>query len=122
MSDSKSIRVDVELAGQKMAFMTSFENEDKLRIAARAVNDQISQITAGPNKSIERAALMTAVSFAAQIQDLQEKVKVEAVAENTGVYSEVMQELSNKLDAIEKQVDVALDSLSLPGSPRSIVP
>ena len=29
MSETKSIRVDVELAGQKMAFMTSFENEDK---------------------------------------------------------------------------------------------
>jgi cell division protein ZapA len=119
MSETKSVRVDVELAGQKMAFMTSFDYEDKLRIAARAVNDQISQITSGANKSIERAALMTAVSFAAQIQDLKEQVKV---SHEPGVSSEVVAELSRKIDAIEAQVDVALNSLSLPGSPRSIVP
>ena len=119
MSDTKSIRVDVELAGQKMAFMTSFENEDKLKIAARAVNDQIAQITSGPNKSIERAALMTAVSYAAQIQDLKEQVRV---SNEPGISGAVITELSNKLDAIEKQVDIALDCLSLPGSPRSIVP
>ncbi len=119
MSESKSIRVDVELAGQKMAFMTSFENEDKLKIAARAVNDQIAQITSGPNKSIERAALMTAVSFAAQIQDLKEKIQASSAPT---VSNAELTELSNKLDAIEKQVDIALDCLSLPGSPRSIVP
>jgi cell division protein ZapA len=119
MSETKSIRVDVELAGQKMAFMTSFENEDKLKIAARAVNDQIAQITSGPNKSIERAALMTAVSFAAQIQDLKEQVQV---SQEPGISSAALQELSIKLDAIEQQVDIALDYLSLPGSPRSIVP
>ncbi len=119
MSEPKSIRVDVELAGQKMAFMTSFENEGKLKIAVGAVNDQIAQITSGPNKSIERAALMTAVSLAAQIQDLKEQVQV---SHEPGVPSTTMQELSNKLDAIEQQVDIALDCLSLPGSPRSIVP
>lgn len=119
MSDAKSVRVDVELAGQKMAFMTSFENEDKLKIAARAVNDQISQITSGPNKSIERAALMTAVSFAAQIQDLKEQLQV---TNTNGLTASVLKDLSNKLDAIEQQVDIALDCLSLPGSPRSIVP
>ena len=102
-----------------MAFMTSFENEDKLKIAVGAVNDQIAQITSGPNKSIERAALMTAVSLAAQIQDLKEKVQV---VTEPGVSSAVIQELTNKLDAIEKEVDIALDCLSLPGSPRSIVP
>ena len=119
MSESKSVRIDVELAGQKMAFMTSFENEAKLRTAAQSVNDQIAQITSGSNKSIERAALMTAVSFAAQIQDLKEQVqsKLEPV-----VSSDVMTQLSHKIDAIEKQVDVAIDSLTLPGSPRSIVP
>ena len=119
MSESKSIRVDVELAGQKMAFMTSFENEDKLKIAARAVNDQIAQITSGPNKSIERAALMTAVIFAAQIQDLIEKIQESSAPT---VSNAELTELSNKLDAIEKQVDIALDCISLPGSPKSIVP
>jgi cell division protein ZapA len=119
MSEPKSVRVDVELAGQKMAFMTSFENEDKLKIAARAVNDQIAQITSGPNKSIERAALMTAVSFAAQIQDLKEQVNV---SQEPRVSSAAVTELTKKLDAIEQQIDSALDCLSLPGSPRPIVP
>ena len=62
---------------------------------------------------------MTAVSLAAQIQDLKEKVQV---VTEPGVSSAVIQELTNKLDAIEKEVDIALDCLSLPGSPRSIVP
>jgi cell division protein ZapA (FtsZ GTPase activity inhibitor) len=43
MSEKKSIRVDVEIAGQKVAFMTSSENEVKLKTAASAVNDQITQ-------------------------------------------------------------------------------
>jgi cell division protein ZapA len=119
MSDTKSIRVDVEIAGQKVAFMTSSENEVKLKTAASAVNDQITQITSGPNKSIERAALMAAVGFAAQMYDLQEQVQV---SQEPGISSAALQELSIKLDAIEQQVDIALDYLSLPGSPRSIVP
>ena len=119
MSDSKSVRIEVELAGQKMALMTSVENEAKLRQAAIAVDDQISQITAGPNKSIERAALMTAVGFAAQIQELREQMNNSV---GSSASNELIIELSNKLNAIEAQVDHALNSLSLPGSPRSIVP
>jgi len=119
MSETKSIRVDVEIAGQKVAFMTSLENEVILKTAARAVNDQIIQITSGPNKSIERAALMAAVGFAAQMHDLQEQVQV---CQEPSMSPAALQELSNKLDVIEQQVDIALDCLSLPGSPRSIVP
>ena len=44
---SNSNRFDIELAGQKIPFATSPENELKLRNAAALVNEQINAATSG---------------------------------------------------------------------------
>ena len=116
---NNSVRIEVLLAGQKIILATTPENESKLRAAAQLVNDQITQITTSGNRSIERAALMTALKLAGELQDIQPAPpsQTELIVSNA-----VLEQLDTKLSAIEKQVDIALDCLSLPSSPRSIVP
>ena len=116
---NNSVRIEVLLAGQKIILATTPENESKLRAAAQLVNDQITQITMSGNRSIERAALMTALKLAGELQDIQPAPpnQNELIVSNA-----VLEQLDTKLSAIEKQVDIALDCLSLPSSPRSIVP
>ncbi len=113
-------RIDIELAGQKIPFVTSAENAHKLKEAATAVNEQIMQITAtSGNRSIERAALMTAIKLAGEVIDLKKQV---ANSGAPAVSYELVETLANKLSVIEQSVDNALFTLSLPGTPRSIVP
>lgn len=114
-----TVRIEVEIAGQRVILATTPENEAQLRIASKLVNDQITAITAGGNRSIERAAIMTALKFAGQVQELQSELAKKTDYETD---DHTLQELSKQISAIEQEVNIALEYLSLPGSPRSIVP
>lgn len=117
--NNDSVKIEVVIAGQKMILGTTPANEKKLRAASLLVDEQIGMITANGNRSIERAALMAALKFAGTIQELQEQL-----AQNTApaIDHTALDQLSKQLNAIETEVDIALECLSLPGSPRSIVP
>ena len=69
-----AVRIEVEIASQRMILATTPQNEAKLRSASQIVNEQIAVITSGGNRSIERAAIMTALKLAGQVQELQEKL------------------------------------------------
>lgn len=109
----------IELAGQKLQFATSPENEAKLRLAASLVNEQISSASSGANKSLERAAVTAALKLAGEVIELRAKV---GTGDEPSISNTVLENLNEKLNAIETQIDNALDSLTLPGTPRSIVP
>ncbi len=119
MSESNQHKFIIELAGQKLQFATSPENEAKLRLAAGLVNDQISSATSGANKSLERAAVTAALKLAGEVIELRAKV---GDIDEPSISSTAIENLTTKLNAIESQIDAALESLSLPGTPRSIVP
>jgi cell division protein ZapA len=117
-------RFELELAGQKIPFATSPENETKLRAAAAVVNEQIEVATSSSgNRSIERAALIAALKLAGEVLDL--RTIANHAANNAGqpsINESDVALLAEKLNAIEKQIDIALETLSLPGAPRPIVP
>ena len=115
---SNSNRFDIELAGQKIPFATSPENELKLRNAAALVNEQINAATSGGNRSIERAAIVAALKLAGEVLDLRTQVQ----GAESGMSSEQINELTARIQIIEKQVDATLETLSLPGAPGPIVP
>jgi cell division protein ZapA len=112
-------RIELTLAGQKFAFATSPEHETSLRAAAALVDEQLESLLTGGNRSIERAAIMTAIKLAGDLQAAKMNL---SVTENPGASLDQVSALQAQVDAIEASVDAALKTLSLPGAPRPIVP
>lgn len=119
MSDSSQHKFIIELAGQKLQFATSPENEAKLRSAASLVNEQITTASSGANKSLERAAVTAALKLAGEVIELRARV---GDGDEPSLSTDALESITTKLNVIESQIDAALESLSLPGTPRSIVP
>jgi cell division protein ZapA len=117
------LRIEVTLAGQKIALATSTEHEPLLRAACTLVDEQIQLAINGGNRSIERASMMAALKIAGDLITL----KNAAPDTNTknissDVNSEEMTRLQSEIRSLEDQVDTLIQTLSLPGSPRPIVP
>jgi len=112
-------RIEITLAGQKFAFATTQEHEISLRAAAAIVDEQLEAALAAGNRSIERAAIMTAIKLAGDLQAAKMNL---SQTENPGASVDQMTDLQKKVDEIEATVDSALKLLSLPGALRPIVP
>ena len=114
-------RIEVTLAGQKITLATSAEHEPLLRAACTLVDEQIQLAINGGNRSIERASMMAALKIAGDLIKLQtasEQIPAQSHSSN----SEEIARLQNEIHTLEDQVDALMQSLSLPGSPRPIVP
>ncbi|MEY3724325.1 MAG: hypothetical protein RLZZ365_260 [Pseudomonadota bacterium] len=113
-------RIEVSLAGHKITLTTSSDHEPLLREACSLVDEQIKLALASGNKSIERAAMMAAIKLAGDLIKAQQSV---AEATNTPqVDSEQLTLIEQEVNALEQQVDFLIKTLSLPGTPRPIVP
>ena len=112
-------RIELTLAGQKFAFSTTPEHETSLRTAAVLVDEQLEAALSAGNRSIERAAIMTAIKLAGDLQAAKMNL---SNTENPDASLDQMVALQGKVDQIEASVDSALKILSLPGAPRPIVP
>jgi cell division protein ZapA len=112
-------RIELTLAGQKFTFATNPEHETSLRAAAELVNEQLEAALSAGNRSIERAAIMTAIKLAGDLQAAKMNLRN---TETPGASVDQMSALQAKVDQIEATVDSALKTLSLPGAPRPIVP
>ena len=112
-------RIEISLAGQKFAFATTPEHETSLRAAAALVDEQLEAALSTGNRSIERAAIMTAIKLAGDLQAA--KINL-SQTESPGASIDQVAVLQSKVDEIEAAVDSALKLLSLPGAPRPIVP
>ena len=113
-------RIEVSIAGQKITLATSAEHEPLLRAACVLVDEQIQLAINGGNRSIERASMMAALKIAGDLITLQKNQTQQSTAPN--VSSEEVTRLHGEIEALEKQVDDLMQTLSLPGSPRPIVP
>lgn len=111
-------RIEVSLAGQKITLATSTEHEPLLRAACALVDEQIQLAINGGNRSIERASMMAAIKIAGDLIALQ----ASAQSNPSNIDSEEMVRLQHEIHALENQVDALMQNLSLPGSPRPIVP
>ncbi len=114
-------RIEVTLAGQKITLATSAEHEPLLRAACTLVDEQIQLAINGGNRSIERASMMAALKIAGDL------IKLQTAAEQTPAQShssnpEEIARLQSEIHTLEDQVDALMQTLSLPGSPRPIVP
>jgi len=116
-------RIEVTLASQKITLATSAEHEPLLRAACTLVDEQIKLAINGGNRSIERASMMAALKIAGDLISLQ------ATSQNTkmpsatsGVNTQEVAQLKEEIRSLEEQVDTLMQTLSLPGSPRPIVP
>ncbi len=114
-------RIEVTLAGQKITLATSAEHEPLLRAACTLVDEQIQLAINGGNRSIERASMMAALKIAGDL------IKLQTTSEQTPAQShssnpEEIARLQNEIRTLEDQADALMQSLSLPGSPRPIVP
>jgi cell division protein ZapA len=116
-------RIEVTLAGQKITLATSTEHEPLLRAACTLVDEQIQLAINGGNRSIERASMMAALKIAGDLIQLQTSTQ-QTAASSTASHSnpEEIARLQNEIHSLEDQVDALMQSLSLPGSPRPIVP
>jgi len=112
-------RIEVTLAGQKITLATSAEHEPLLRAACSLVDEQIQLAINGGNRSIERASMMAALKIAGDLIKLQT-----APAQSASLNSdpEEIARLQREIHSLEDQVDALMQTLSLPGSPRPIVP
>ena len=113
-------RIEVTLAGQKITLATSTEHEPLLRAACVLVDEQIQLAISGGNRSIERASMMAALKIAGDLITLQKNQTQQGVSSN--VSSEEVIRLQAEIHSLEEQVDALMQTLSLPGSPRPIVP
>jgi len=113
-------RIEVTLAGQKITLATSTEHEPLLRAACVLVDEQIKLAISGGNRSIERASMMAALKIAGDLIKLQSTSA--PVGASSKVSSDEVARLQAEIYALEAQVDSLMQSLSLPGSPRPIVP
>jgi len=116
-------RIEVTLAGQRITLATSTEHEPLLRAACTLVDEQIQLAINGGNRSIERASMMAALKIAGDL------IKLQTTSQNNiassapfNSDSEEIARLQNEIHSLEDQVDALMQSLSLPGSPRPIVP
>jgi len=116
-------RIEVTLAGQKITLATSTEHEPLLRAACILVDEQIQLAINGGNRSIERASMMAALKIAGDLIKLQ-TVHQQTTASSTSsnMDREEIARLHNEIHSLEDQVDALMQTLSLPGSPRPIVP
>jgi cell division protein ZapA len=112
-------RIEVTLAGQKITLATSTEHEPLLRAACVLVDEQIQLAISGGNRSIERASMMAALKIAGDLIKLQ-KQSYQSTSSN--VSSNEIARLQAEIHTLEDQVDALMQTLSLPGSPRPIVP
>ena len=113
-------RIEVTLAGQKITLATSTEHEPLLRAACVLVDEQIQLAIGGGNRSIERASMMAALKIAGDLINLQKNQTQQGAS--SSVSSEEVVRLQAEIRTLEDQVDALMQTLSLPGSPRPIVP
>jgi len=113
-------RIEVTLAGQKITLATSTEYEPLLRAACVLVDEQITLAISGGNRSIERASMMAALKIAGDLIKLQNNSTQSSAASN--VSPDELTRLQAEIRTLEDQVDSLMQTLSLPGSPRPIVP
>ena len=113
-------RIEVTLAGQKITLATSTEHEPLLRAACVLVDEQIKMAIGGGNRSIERASMMAALKIAGDLIKLQNSETQQSSSSN--VSANEVSRLHAEIRALEDQVDTLMQTLSLPGSPRPIVP
>ena len=112
-------RIEVTLAGQKITLATSAEHEPLLREACVLVDEQIQLAIGGGNRSIERASMMAALKIAGDLITLK---KQSQQSTSSNVSSDEIARLQAEIHNLEDQVDALMQTLSLPGSPRPIVP
>jgi cell division protein ZapA len=112
-------RIEVTLAGQKITLATSTEHEPLLRAACVLVDEQIQLAISGGNRSIERASMMAALKIAGDLIKLQTQSQQR---HSSSVSSDEVVRLQAEIHKLEDQVDALMQTLSLPGSPRPIVP
>ncbi len=116
-------RIEVTLAGQKITLATSTEHEPLLRAACTLADEQIQLAIKGGNRSIERASMMAAIKIAGDLITLQSTTKTDTASDTLStVDSEEISKLHGEIRSLENQVDNLMQTLSLPGSPRPIVP
>ena len=116
-------RIEVTLAGQKIALATSVEHEPLLRAACALVDEQIQMAINGGNRSIERASMMAALKIAGDLITLREATpQPNTESTSANMNSEEIARLQSEIRSLEDQVDTLMQTLSLPGSPRPIVP
>jgi cell division protein ZapA len=113
-------RIEVTLAGQKITLATSTEHEPLLRAACVLVDEQIQLAIGGGNRSIERASMMAALKIAGDLIKLKNSEAQQSPLSN--VSANEVSRLQAEIRALEDQVDTLMQTLSLPGSPRPIVP
>jgi cell division protein ZapA len=113
-------RIEVTLAGQKITLATSAEHEPLLRAACVLVDEQIQLAIGGGNRSIERASMMAALKIAGDLITLQKNQTQQATSSQVSPLE--VERLHAEIRALEEQVDALMQTLSLPGSPRPIVP
>ena len=112
-------RIEVILAGQKITLATSTEHEPLLRAACTLVDEQIQLAITGGNRSIERASMMAAIKIAGDLIKAQTTFNQNNAS---NMSSEEVTRLQEEIRSLEHQVDALMQTLSLPGSPRPIVP
>jgi cell division protein ZapA len=116
-------RIEVSLAGQKITLATTTEHEPLLRAACSLVDEQIQLAINGGNRSIERASMMAALKIAGDLIKLQAAPQQMAASSSPShVDTDEILRLRNEIHSLEDQVDALMQTLSLPGSPRPIVP